>query len=171
MNLELYIRAAKLLDRGPLGRQDCGKLCNKRCCRGSTADGMFLYPGEESFYQEVNWAHIEPQVEPVTGHSLSLLVCSGSCPREKRPLACRTFPLLPSITKQGAFELRLDRRGILVCPLVQAESLNLFHPAFLRRAKRAWRLLLKDPKIYEFCFAFSRQWEKMETEPWEKLLK
>ncbi len=172
MELSLYQRACSLMNISPLGRQDCGRLCNKRCCKGDESDGMFLFPGEEDFYsQKSSWAEIREAIEPVTGQSLSFLVCRGTCPRELRPLACRTFPLLPKINAEGELELYLDKRGILICPLVKADNLNLFHPAFLRRVKRAWGLLLQDPELREFVHAFSRVWEETPIDPWEKIFK
>lgn len=171
MDLKIYAQACQLLDLGPLGNQDCGKLCNSRCCKGTSSDGMFLLPGEEKFFQNPDWAKIQLSEEPVTGQSLFFLVCEGHCPRKLRPLACRTFPLLPKLSKEGELELMLDRRGVFICPLVKADNMELFHPAFVRRAKRAWRLLLQDTIVREFIYSFSRQWQKVDEEPWEQLIK
>lgn len=160
MDAELYRRACELLDFGPLGRKNCGQLCNRRCCHGDADDGMFLYPGEEKFYPaKLDWATITPEREPATGRTLPFLVCEGTCPRDLRPLACRTFPLLPGFTETGELELVIDKRGIFVCPLVRADDVNLLHPAFRRRAYRAWCLLLTDPQLREFAEAFAKAWK------------
>jgi hypothetical protein len=130
---------------------------------------MFLLPGEEAFFQGKSWCKLEKLIEPLTGEHLFFLTCSGTCPREERPLACRTFPLLPVLTDAGELELQLDSMGLFLCPLVQADNIELLHPAFRRRAMRAWKLLLGDPLLYELVRKASAA--KQKQEPWEKLCK
>ena len=167
--MDLLDRALQLTDFSPLGRRDCGSLCRKRCCQGGPEEGIFLLPGEERYYQKETWATLRRLPDPLTGLTSTLLVCFGKCRRELRPLACRTFPLVPVLAAGGRLELRLDGRGILICPLVQTGDLQVLHPAFLRRVKRAWRLLLRDPAVFTLVERASCRREM--TEPWEKLLR
>ena len=77
-------------------KMNCGKLCDAACCQndGSGENGMLLFPYEEWFYRkpEDGFAfHLSEDDSLYKGGKR--LVCEGSCPRVRRPLACRLFPL------------------------------------------------------------------------------
>ncbi len=121
-------------DVTPLKR-DCGRICGAACCRPDEdgRGGMLLFPGEEKYYSGGEWYRLEP-TDDVTG--ARLLVCSGTCPREERPLACRLFPLLP----RPDGDVKPDRRARGVCPLSRG-GLEAFDPAFVSAAREAARAL------------------------------
>ena len=94
MNETLKKARELLADVTPL-KTDCGKVCGARCCRPLEAEetGMLLFPGEEEAYRgKADWT--------LRGTAAgTIAICSGSCERDERPLACRIFPLLP-VTKK-----------------------------------------------------------------------
>lgn len=128
-------RARELLrDVTPL-KTDCGRLCGAACCQADTEgeNGMLLFPGEEKYYENADWCRLIPC------GSTKLLVCSGHCPREHRPLACRMFPL---VTLPGG-KAALDVRAWPVCPLMPSGRRGL-REDFLQAVKEAARLLSED---------------------------
>ncbi len=52
---------------------------------------MLLFPGEEAYYINKDGYQIKQ------ADGALLLICSGTCRREDRPLSCRIFPLLPLV--------------------------------------------------------------------------
>lgn len=96
-------------------RVDCGKLCNKQCCKGDKA-GMLLFPGEEFIFDGVHGFHIE-EIEYMDVSGQKLLLCDGSCNRNLRPLACRIFPCAPNIDTDNNITVEGDVRGRRMCPL------------------------------------------------------
>ena len=121
-------------------KTDCGVLCGAACCKGDETVGMLLFPGEETSL-------------PVTeAQGRRYVLCGGKCQRKARPLSCRIFPLFPAADEAGRIRVIADLRGLSVCPLArQAENVR-FDPRFVRRVKKAGRLLAKDPA----CLAFLR---------------
>ena len=72
---------------------DCGKICNGKCCKGDNKTGMLLFPGEENL--------IDPDMKVYKNEKGdSFAVCDGTCDRNRRPLACRIYPLFPVIKKK-----------------------------------------------------------------------
>ena len=122
-------------------KADCGRVCDKACCRGDESAGMLLFPGERSALP----------VKEAQGRRFVL--CGGTCGREQRPLSCRIFPFFPTVDDQGRVTAVVDPRGCAVCPLVrQAENVR-FDPRFARRVKKAGKILVKDSA----CLAFLRE--------------
>lgn len=146
MNAENALRMARGMTQSvtPL-HFDCGLVCGGACCRaGDAGEGMLLFPGEEAYYS--------PMPE---GFSIltredgqKLLVCSGTCDRRTRPLACRVFPLLPF--KEGSRAgVRMDARAWPVCPLMES-GISGLRAQFTDAVKRAARLLLECPEHRAF---------------------
>lgn len=134
---------ALLAQRTPLKR-DCGRLCAAACCQADEdgQGGMLLFPGEERLYDPLpDWARLETL--DFGGRPAQMLVCEGRCDREHRPLACRIFPLTPTL-RQGKLEIALDRRAWAVCPLMD-HGLQGLDPAFVQAVREAMTLLLDDP--------------------------
>ena len=129
---------ALLADVTPL-KTDCGRFCSGACCVSLPGEetGMLLFPGEEELYAGLPGYH---QKESALG---PLLVCSGTCRREERPLACRLFPLLPLLGPEGV-TVRMDQRARPVCPLFR-EGLNALDPAFTEAVRACGLLLAAGP--------------------------
>ena len=91
---------------------DCGKICQGKCCKGDDKTGMLLFPGEEKL--------IDPDMSVYKNENGdSFAICDGTCDRNRRPLACRIYPLFPVINNQNGedlieaeFDVRAD------CPLL-----------------------------------------------------
>lgn len=147
---------ALLNDVTPL-KTNCGELCGAICCtEWDEGVGMYLLPGEEVMFSgEEEWADWEEldtedyEFCPSWSGKVKFLRCKGYCQREKRPLACRIFPLMPYLTKDGTLELRWDKELGRICPLVQAGDLNVLDKKFISRVKQVYMLLLEEPLIRE----------------------
>ena len=119
---------------------DCGKLCGARCCKGSDNDGMELFWGEERFFEH------DPRFTVRTNGKRKLLICSGSCDRRARPLACRMYPFfpVPQETEKGlSIRVIYDLRGLHTCPLVRSRSRP--DPRFIQAVRKAGLLLAREP--------------------------
>lgn len=115
---------------------------------------MDLLPGEEvMFTRNEDWltweVHSTEDYEfcPAWHGEFFFVACTKPCPRERRPFACRTFPLAPYLTPDGQLTMLLDDRGLLVCPLVQDGRLERLQPEFVEAARKAWEILLADDLI------------------------
>ena len=140
-------RARELLrDVVPLDK-DCGQVCGARCCLPSAeSTGMLLFPGEETLSAEAGFT-----LTPADGGVL--LTCGGRCDRDRRPLACRMFPLFPLYDEQtGRIRVVYDPRGFRLCPLVSECAHVPLRRDFVRAVRRAGRVLMQDPA----CAAFLR---------------
>ncbi|TEB13104.1 hypothetical protein [Pelotomaculum propionicicum] len=138
---------------------------------------MYLLPGEEVMFNRneewLTWQeHATEEYEfcPSWSGVVYFVSCRGVCPREKRPFACRTFPVLPYLSPGGALELRLDEAAVPVCPLVKAGDISLLDRRFLARVRLAWEELIKDPLIRDHVEWESRALDRRAGEPWRKLL-
>lgn len=74
--------------------KDCGRLCGRRCCQGEETDGMWLFPGEEERFAAWRREGEESFTVRPTQDNLGypLLVCDGTCNRERRPLPVGCTP-------------------------------------------------------------------------------
>jgi hypothetical protein len=138
---------------------------------------MYLLPGEEVMFDRTeDWLiwqeHHTEKYEfcPSWRDPVYFVCCRGVCPRDRRPFACRTFPVSPYLSPEGTLELRLEGAAIPVCPLVQAGDINFLDRRFLTRAKLAWEELIKDPLIRDHVEWESRSQDRLAGEPWRKLL-
>lgn len=146
MNDKAYLlnKAYELLERVTPLTCDCGKLCGGRCCKGDGSTGMWLFPYEEEILKNIDGF----EIKACDGNfGYKMLVCSGSCNRKTRPLACRIYPYFPMITDDG-FDARSDIRGITSCPVLY----NNIKPdyAFIRQVRKVARLFDRDEKLKEY---------------------
>ena len=114
-------------------KEDCGKICNGKCCKGDNNTGMLLFPGEEKLIDKnIKIKEIE--------NGDKIAVCNGNCDRNKRPLSCRIYPLFPMIINDDKEKVKtiIDLRAD--CPLKRGEY--NFNKAFLRKVKRVGKYLL-----------------------------
>lgn len=128
----------KLKDVTPLKR-DCGRVCGARCCRSLDGEetGMLLFPTEAEAYTDKPGWKIRQTARG------EMVLCSGSCAREERPLSCRLFPLLPLIRDDGSIRVVTDRRAQAVCPLAR-QGKNALDPAFIDAVREAGELLAES---------------------------
>lgn len=122
---------------------DCGKICQGLCCKGDDKTGMLLFPGEENL--------IDPDITVYKNENGdSFAVCDGTCDRNKRPLACRIYPLFPVIkTENGEeyIETEYDIRAA-ECPLLSSEL--AISRNFVKKVRRVGKYLLLNEETAEF---------------------
>ena len=155
MNQEILINARGLLGGLTPMLTDCGQLCGAACCRPDEdgQGGVYLFPGEEALLEPCAWGRVGPS--PFT----PMLTCEAPCDRERRPLACRIFPLTPVRGKSGRWTVRMDVRARAMCPLVRS-GIGGLDPDFVRAARDALRLIARDPE----GDAFLEKWAALEEE-------
>lgn len=131
------MRARALMEDVTPLTQDCGRLCGHACCLPDEEGkgGVWLLPGEEETLESAPWARMIAGEIPV-------LHCQGQCDRRLRPFFCRLFPLV-GIVRDGAWQVRFDRRARPLCPLTRGGP-RAVSPAFLLAARQALSLLGND---------------------------
>jgi hypothetical protein len=145
----LYLQIYKILRAVTPLKKDCGDLCDKACCHGVDQEtGMYLYPGEE----ELQYFNTSLKIKPMRffGGSGLLAICSGECERDRRPLACRVFPLIPYYTPKDILTIKMDPRAHSLCPLARTLTRSELNSEFTIKVREAFRLLNVDPDIKEF---------------------
>lgn len=156
----IYLQIYRLFDDSTPIPADCGQLCDKACCKGDDM-GMYLFPGEKAVYNLLSpsWSKIEPSdltyIYDGKVCRVPLILCNGKCDRYQRPLACRIFPLTPYLNKDGKLEVIIDPRAKSVCPMAKALHIDDFSPAFVKNIRRAFTLLIKNPRIRAFMAEYS----------------
>lgn len=158
---------------------DCGNLCDRKCCQEyEPGVGMYLLPGEDCMFDgnepwlEWNLQSARHQDFPPEWEGMVYFVmCHGTCPRERRPIQCRTFPLMPYIDQDGNLNVRLDTlTGSLLCPLVRYAESHPLRREFVDAVLSAWQILTKDPLIRADVLWQSRKLDQDSLSPWRKLL-
>ncbi len=151
-NLSAVEKAKAVIgDLTPLKGHDCGQLCSAACCKGDDATGMLLFPGEETTLD----------VTTLSDGS-RLAVCSGSCDRSQRPLACMLFPFFPTVDENDRVYAEIDARACGVCPLAAHSEEVIFDRAFVRAVKKAGKLLAKDKACLEFMRSLTEQIDQLD---------
>lgn len=145
MNSRKYERIYKMLQNVTPLSSDCGRVCDKACCKGDENTGMLLFPFEETTLS----------VKEENG--LRLAVCSGHCDRNERPLSCRLFPFFPVMNEEGNIEAVIDFRGYGICPLIPHFEEVKFDRSFLRTVRRAGRILYRDEDTFPFMKRISEE--------------
>ncbi len=147
--------------RGLLGevtplRKDCGAVCGAACCSSLEGEktGMLLFPGEEELCRNFPGGYLRQRE---TGEWL--LICSGTCDRGRRPLACRMFPLLPVI-REGKIRVETDLRARAVCPLSRRGK-SALDPAFTEAVGQAGEALMESSRQRAFLEKLSGEQEEL----------
>lgn len=135
---ELYCKAYAILGELTPLKSDCGVLCDAACCKGDETTGMRLFPNEEC------------AINTIDAENGRLCICSGSCNRAERPLACRIFPLFPVLHSDGHISAEIDPRALRLCPLVENCDKVKFNKDFIRAVRKVGRLLCRNPECREF---------------------
>ena len=138
MDAAISAAREKLKNVTPLKR-DCGRVCGARCCRPLEGEetGMLLFPGEAEAYAGKAGFEVRKTARG------DLLICSGTCDREDRPLSCRLFPLLPVIGDDGKVRAVTDLRAKAVCPLAR-QGKSAMDPAFADAVCEAGEILAAE---------------------------
>ena len=154
---------------------DCGGLCGSLCCQEwEQGVGVYLLPGEQAFFTEQEaWCRVEKQSGegPFFDGPTYMLHCRGKCPRARRPLLCRTFPLAPVVNAQGEISLVLDGDGWLICPLVKLGDIQQINKIFIKKVLMVWQLLAKHPGLLRYVEEYSVRFCGESKDKWRKLLK
>ncbi len=149
------IKARALLERStPLGRFNCGKLCNGLCCKGDENTGMWLFPGEEELYKNNPDFTIR---ETDGNHGYKMIICNGTCNRSERPLACRIYPFYPKIDGDKVSVIK-DLRGYATCPIIKEDIKP--DKAFLRNLRKAARYLIRDKETESYIMNIQKEIEE-----------
>ena len=154
---------AALGDATPISA-DCGLLCERACCRvEEDITGMYLFPEENVMLRDMPpyMKLYDTDFEYDYGRYADLLTCDGHCDRERRPLACRIFPLVPYLHKDGSCEIIVDPRGRGMCPMARTMKVDEFAPDFVDGVRRAANILLKNRQCRLFIEALSRQLDEL----------
>ena len=136
---KLYNKIFKTLKNLTPLKADCGQLCSGACCKGDSTTGMRLFPHEESSLPVIT-----------TDNGIRLVVCTGACNRDERPLACRIFPFFPTVDDKNRVYVELDYRGYNLCPMIEHFDEIMFDKRFLRAIKKVGKILVKDEKCRKF---------------------
>ena len=153
---------------------DCGSLCGALCC-GTPEDsqwdekmGIYLLPGEDKLHSKSddwliwNEDSTEEYVFPPSWKGKVFFVkCKDApkCPREKRPIQCRTFPLSPHFLDEGHLVLIWDTDPLpYVCPLIRDNA--KLNRDFILATYTVWKHLVRDPLILDLIEMNSEEREK-----------
>lgn len=121
---------------------DCGKICDSKCCKGDEKTGMIIFPGEEKFIDESMKIFKNEEGDTVA-------VCNGSCDRNKRPLACRIYPLFPLlISSEGKDRVKVIFDYRADCPIVE-EGYEI-NRRFEKAVRRVGKYLLLNNETKEY---------------------
>ena len=155
-----YMAIYRLLDKVSPLPYDCGVLCGAVCCCYTDEDeelGIYLLPGEDKVHDRhdswLTWSaeRAEDYDFPESWKGKVYFVkCKTppECPRSKRPIQCRTFPLAPHIDENGILSLIVNDSELpYQCPLIE-EQIEL-NPEFVKATYTCWKHLIRDPLIYD----------------------
>ena len=163
---EEYRRIYEALDKVSPVVFDCGRFCGAACCDVETYSdmGMYLLPGEEAVHDRSDncfeWDVDDAEdldFPPSWKGEVYFIRCRGSrfCDRKKRPIQCRTYPVAPHLTEDGKLVLVYsDMEVPYVCPMIASEA--EFSTAFLKETHSAWKILIRDRRIYDLVESASR---------------
>ena len=152
---EALVWARKRLENVTPLKRDCGRICGAACCRAPQEEetGMLLFPGEEEAYSgRPEWTIQETAMGP-------MVICSGTCDRGERPLACRMFPLLPAL-RDGTVTAVTDLRAKSVCPLAR-QGRSALDPAFRDAVREAGEQLLREERQAAFLRKLTAEQEEI----------
>ena len=147
----------RLLDRVSPVPFDCGIVCGAACCLAEGDVGIYLLPGEDKIHvKKAGWLEWTTQdtedydFPPSWKGKVYFVKCKTPprCPRQLRPIQCRTFPLMPVIGEDGELQLIYDNTKLpYSCPLI--ESRAELSESFVRATATVWKHLIRDPLIYD----------------------
>ncbi|MBQ9550198.1 MAG: hypothetical protein IJU87_05225 [Lachnospiraceae bacterium] len=158
-----YRAIYRFLDRVSPLSYDCGSLCGSVCCgKGDDSHwdeklGIYLLPGEDKVHDRKDdwlfWSEesTDEYEFPYSWNGKVFFVrCKNApnCPREKRPIQCRTYPLSPHFPDEGHLTLIWNVSELpYTCPLIK-ERMQL-NPDFVKATYTVWKHLVRDPLILD----------------------
>ncbi len=155
---------------------DCGTLCGEVCCVYDTDEShaeelvLYLLPGEELMYENSDEFELyymdssEIKYPHSWKDSIYLVKCKNppKCDRSIRPIQCRTFPLVPHISKNGEFHLVLDETEFpYICPIIR-DHIKL-NEDFINVTYEIWKKLITNPLVYDLVDMDSKDRDKRTT--------
>ncbi len=144
-NITCIKKVYEFLEKTTPVKYDCGKICDKKCCKGERNDGMLLFPGEEEIFRDNDNFNIYYDVR----YECNAIICNGPCDRNERPLSCRIFPyFIYSDNEKGKLSVAPDIRAIDFCPLL-AEKYELDRN-FLRTLRISALKLSENQDMIDF---------------------
>lgn len=121
--------------------------------------GLYLMPGEEVMFtfdeDWIRWGYLQAEIYdfPESWHGpVPFFQCLTPpvCPREKRPLQCRTFPLAPHLDVDGNLYMIYNQDPLpYSCPLTSDRESYPLSPAFVKATFTAWKHLIRNPLIWD----------------------
>ena len=76
------------------------------------------------------------------------------CPRQLRPLQCRTFPLKPVIGENGVLEMIWNDEDLPYrCPIIEQNM--PIHDDFYKATYTVWTHLMRDQRIFDLVLSWS----------------
>ncbi|MBR1969385.1 MAG: hypothetical protein IKA17_03415 [Clostridia bacterium] len=157
---EFYESIYRELDSVTPLKVDCGKLCDNACCVVTDEiTGMYLFPFEETMYSPIpEWGKIyDTDFVCKSGREINLFTCQGTCDREKRPLSCRIFPLIPRVEKDGSFTLVMDPRGREMCPLCKVMRVDELDADFVKTVEKVMKKCMLVKECRDFLCSLSEE--------------
>ena len=155
---------------------DCGKLCGEVCCVYDADEThteelvLYLLPGEELMYEDSPdfELYYMDSAEIRYPHSwkdnIYLVKCKNPprCDRSIRPIQCRTFPLVPHISKNGEYHLVLDETEFpYECPIIR-DHIKL-NEDFINVTYEIWKMLISNPLVYDLVDMDSKDRDRRTT--------
>lgn len=139
---------------------DCGELCSSNCC-ANNGMGMFLFPYEELYINKSNhkFKIIDSNIS-LSGRTIKLLYCTGTCQRNQRPLSCRIFPLFPFTGIDGRIRVLFDPRAHGTCPLLFTDIEGIYMRGLFRlKVLDVAHQLFQVPEIKDFLVHMTKELE------------
>lgn len=149
---------------------DCGKLCNHVCCAYDGGEYrnqdlvLCLVPGEELMYEdseEFDLYCVNPKELDYPRkwrEDVFIVECRNPphCDRSIRPIQCRTFPLVPHISKDGQLHMILDENEFpYECPIIR-DKIKL-NEDFIEVTYNVWKKLIGNPNVHALIIYDSRR--------------
>lgn len=145
MDKKKFLEIYKDFDKITPIRRNCGKICSSKCCSGKSTDGMLLFPGEESIFENEDGFNVYFDKK----YGYYCVSCNGSCKRELRPLSCRIFPYFIYIKeKDGTPTVAPDMRAVDFCPLLTKNY--KINSDFMRQLRILSKKLSRETDIKDF---------------------
>jgi len=161
MTKDIYNRLLELLgDLTPL-KTDCGLICGHACC-AENEDLIYitLLPDEEQFLPDAMRGDVSRQEFPAMG-MCDAYNCPGSCDRAFRPIMCRLFPLAPKIKPDGSLGVRMDARGLPICPLTR-QRIAALDRRFVQAVRQIFEIMYADAELREYIICWSKSCDLFE---------
>lgn len=149
---------------------DCGELCGEVCCVYDDGEYrnkdlvLYLLPGEELMYEDSEYFEVycidpkELDYPRSWKDDVFIVECNDPprCDRKIRPIQCRTFPLVPHISKDGQLHMILDENEFpYVCPIIR-DNIKL-NDDFVNVTYNVWKVLISNPNVYSLILFDSRR--------------